>query len=246
MKFDKLLTHKYKKEIQKFVFDDEPATKIASWVNNTVDGDADIPQDEKIDHYVRENEIREYKKLLKEKAVETVLKIKESSSTATEEVDGRQVEVPLVTAVDFLNGTARTQVTHSDAPMVSKLIEKDVEKNILDVNATLLNVLNNVQSQLEELKITNQVDNDPATQRLILGYWTEIRNTIKDYSKILGVEEYLKEKARNSANKQQNALTLEKKEALRDLLRETLAQAPTETVPMMLKRLDDILGDIDA
>lgn len=243
MKYEKILTNKYRKQIDKMCFEDLPAVKIVNWVNNSVDSDTTIPADEKMDFYIKESDIRAYKDLLKEKSASIALTIKKNNPG----VESESGELPEsnVTSTDLITGDKRVAVRFDEGAIGKRIIETDVERNLLDVNATLLNVLHEIQGKLDDLKKVN-VDNNPAYERIVLGYWAEIRNTVKDYAKILGVEEYLKEKAKSSAGKGQDTLTLEKKEALRDLFRETLAKVSTEDIPVFLKKLDIIVGDIDA
>ena len=238
MKCEKILTHKYKKQIDKMCFSDDAATKISNWVNNTVDADAEIPADEKLDYYIKETDIREYKKILTEKAADMALRIKSTNPEVTSSVD----PIGPIQAEDGSISTA--VVSLSEDRIVTSLIEKDIGNNLLDVNATLQNLLQEAQSQM--VAIQQSGNTDISTQRVVLGYMTEIRNSIKDYSKILGVEEYLREKAKQSVHGNTNSLTIEKREALRDLIVEVLKVADLTAIPTILHKLDKIIGDVNA
>jgi hypothetical protein len=240
---EKVITHKYKKQIDKLCFSDESATKIINWVNNTVDGDAAIPQDEKMDHYLKESDIRDYKKILTEKAINMALKITGGDGSKLSVDD---VPVSAVQILDKDSDIRTSVVSLSESRMIGSIIEKDVERNLLDVNASLQNLLKEAQENMRDLK--RMGPDDIPTQRIVLGYVTEIRNAVRDYSKILGVEEYLKEKAKASAmvSSQKNVLTEDKKMQLMELLREVLSDVATEKIPGVLCKLEGIIGDVDA
>lgn len=236
---EKIIQHKYKKQIDKMCFADEPATKIVNWVNNTIDADASIATDERMDHYIKEADVRTYKKVLSEKSVEMALRIKKSDGETIDTTD-----TP-ITAVQVMDKDISARVVSlSDNKVLGALIQKDAERNILDVNITLQNMLREAEVQYDEVK---NLGDDMGAKKVMLGIMTEIRNIIKDYSKILGVEEYLKEKARAKANQHgDNVLSEDKRNALRDVLREVLSKVDIEKVPTILNKLDGILGDIDA
>lgn len=216
MTFDSIIKHPYKAKIDKMLFDGESPANVVAWVRNTVDEDESIPLDKKIDYYLGESRVAKYKKFLKDEASKAL--------TVTSQPEGTK-EVVLDT----------TQITAS-------LVKKDIQKNIIDLNSTFLNLFSKVQERLEKMEEKAEFIDNPYHEKIIQGYVQELRNLLKDYARISGLENFYQKIGEAAGTQKVKTIMSEKvKEAMKQLIRDVLAEVEPNKIPTILERFEKIL-----
>lgn len=216
MKFDSIIRHPYKEKIDKMFFEDESSSTVATWIRNTVDEDDTIPIDKKIDYYLGESVLSKYKKFLKEEAAKALTVVSKEGNTK---------EVVLDT----------TQIT-------SSLVRKDIQRNIIDLNNTFLNLFSKVEERLEKMEEKSEIVNNPFHEKIIQGYLQELRNLLKDYSRISGLENFYQKIGEVAGGQKVKTIMNEKvKEGMKQLIRDVLAEVAVDKIPSTLEKFEKIL-----
>ncbi len=228
MRFEDVLFHPYYDTIKKKCFDDEPATQISNWVKNTVDQDANIEADKKEEYYLSDKKINAYKKLLMEQTKEI--------STSIERA------MPSTAPAKVVDGTVVTDEKRVYAP----IIVKDVERHVLNINESFLNLFNLVQSRLLELMSKSEDFQgmiDLGLEKTIRGYMSELRQIFDLYCKMTGREEFAKTLGAKAGQAvAENILSETKVYKLRLFIRDLLAEVDPQQISSKLAELDDILN----
>lgn len=216
MTFDSIIKHPYKAKIDKMLFADESPANVVSWIRNTVDEDESIPVDKKIDYYLGESRVAKYKKFLKDEASKALTVVAQPEGTKEVVLDTIQV--------------------------TSSLVKKDTQKNIIDLNSTFLNLFGKVQERLEKMEEKAEFIDNPYHEKIIQGYVQELRNLLKDYARISGLENFYQKIGEAAGTQKVRTIMSEKvKEAMKQLIRDVLAEVEPTKIPVILERFEKIL-----
>lgn len=216
MMFDSIVKHPYKAKIDKMFFEDESPANVASWVRNTVDEDETIPLDRKIDYYLGESRLAKYKKFLKDEASKALAVVSTKEGVR--------------------------EVVFDSAQVTSSLVRKDIQKNIIDLNTTFLNLFDKVQERLERMEEKAEFIDNPYHEKVIQGYVQELRNLLKDYSRISGLENFYQKIGEAAGTQKVKTIMSEKvKDAMKQLIRDVLAEVSPSKIPIILERFEKIL-----
>lgn len=229
MKFEEVLLHPYYDTIKQKCFDDEPATQISNWIKNTVNADPNIPDDKKSDYYVSEKKISAYKKLLKEQTRDMLVNMEKPIAViTTQPISPKQIEV-----------------NYNEGAILKPIISKDIEKNVLKVNETFLNLASTVEDLVQKLiKEESQLGvRDTGMIRTIRSLLAELRQLLELYCRLTGREDFAKSLGSNLG--EATAKTIMSKETegkLKKYIRDILSDIDPEKVPKILEDLEDILN----
>jgi hypothetical protein len=225
MQHEKILTHPYFKKIQDMVYEDETLVKIANWIRNTVDEDDNIAIDKKSDFYIKEQDIGEFKRTLQQEVASVIVTAQENALVPS---DTRTASVE----------------TDTKGTVTSSLVVHDTEKRILNLNETFLNTFNRVQERYDLLaaQISEQKTSNPYLESILQKYISELRNLMKDYAKISGLEAFYQKLGNNAGQVQAKTQLSEKtKTELRKLLKDVLGEVNPSRIPEVLLKLESIL-----
>lgn len=216
MTFDSIIKHPYKAKIDKMLFEDESPANVAAWIRNTVDEDETIAVDKKIDYYLGESRLAKYKKFLKDEASKALTVVSKEEGTREVVLDA-------------------THVTGS-------LVQKDTQRNIIDLNTTFLNLFGKVEERLEKMEEKAEFIDNPYHEKIIQGYVQELRNLLKDYSRISGLENFYQKIGEAAGTQKVRTIMSEKvKDAMKQLIRDVLAEVEPGKIPVILERFEKIL-----
>jgi len=230
-KYEQVLFHVYYEKIKQMCFDDEPGTKIASWVKNTINADENIPADKKEEYYLTDKTINSFKALLKEQTQDITVKM----PTA---------QVMTAASVPALIGNTKPET--NEKKVYAPIIAKDVEKNVLAVNETFLNMFTLCQQRM--LALMEKADQfegftDQSLERTIRGYMSELRQMFDLYCKMTGREEFAKALGAGMGNAVvQNMMSDTTKAKLKTYVRDLLAQVSPDEIPTKLAELEVIIS----
>jgi len=229
MKFEEVLLHPYYDEIKKRCFADEPATEISNWVKNTVNSDPNIADDKKTDYYISDRKINAYKKLLQEQTKDIMVSIEKPTAViSTQPVVMNQVDIK-----------------YNEGAVLKPIVAKDVERNILKVNETFLNLTSTVEDLIQKLlKEEAQYGiRDTGMIRTIRSLLAELRQLLELYCKLTGREDFAKSLGSNLGEATaKTVLSKETKEKLMIFIRNILSDIDPESVPKLLAELEGILN----
>ena len=216
MIFDSIIKHPYKAQIDKKFFDGESPADVAHWVRNTVDDDDAIPVDKKIDYYLGDSRLAKYKKFLKDEASQAII-------ISTQDDGSKAVVLPA-------------------QKIISSLVRKDTVKGIIDLNSTFLNLFDKVQERLTHMELKAEDTDNPYHEKIIQGYVQELRNLLKDYARISGLESFYQKMGSSAGTQKVKTIMSEKvKDAMKQLIRDILAEVEPAKIPTILERFEKIL-----
>lgn len=230
-KYETILFHPYYSDIKKKCLADEPGTKIANWVNNTVDSDPEISEDKKREYHVNSKKVNMYKDLLKEQTKDILVKM-----------DGK---VPIPTTAPMTQKVA-AEVEPNEQKVYAPMIVKDVENRTLDVGETFLNIFTEVQNLVIDLRQkSNEFQNmDTGLVRTIFRGLAEMRQMFELYCRMTGREEFAKAVGTAAGQRAaENKLSETTKHKIKEWARDILADVNPNAIPKKIAELEEILSD---
>lgn len=236
---DSVLTHPYKKDIERMCLSDEPINKIVNWVKNSVDTDAAIPEDQKDSYYLTFTKISNYKSVLRAKTGEMLVNVEQPKVITGDVIDPSSI-----------NPNALTKpigMMFNDANMYSRIIATDADKGLLNISKTVDNLAKKVERRIEviEQQLDGQIGIDVDVEKSYRGYMVELRNLLKDFSEITGYKDFYKklgeQMGQQAANNQMDKKT---KTRFKEFARKLLSEVDkVELIPQYLKELEEIIGE---
>jgi len=240
MNLDDVITHPYRKEIEKMCMDDEPVNKIVNWVKNTVDTDDKIAADQKEGYYLTFTKINNYKKVLRERTSEMMVKVAQPKITVGNVVDPATVD-PAVLA-----GTNSVKDALNDEAMYKAIISKDADKGLINLSKTIDNLAKKIEARIEriEMEQDGQIGIDVDVEKSYRGYLVELRNLLKDFSEITGYKDFYKKLGEQMGQQAaSNTMDKKKKAQLKEFARKLLSEVDkVDLIPTYLKELEEVIG----
>jgi len=231
MGIESILTHPYKKKIDDMCMQDEAATKIVSWVKNTVDEDLGIPEEKKQSYYLTYGKVCDYKRLQRET------------------VGGMAVAVA-GPKTDIIN-PEDVSIDYGENAVNLKLVEEDAAKHLINTIKTFSNLANALQDRAGKIKQRLDLEGDTMDvkdltlmEKNLRGYFVEMRNLMKDYNMQTGSADFFKKLGEGLGEQAaKNVLDKPKQEEMKNLITDILKEVEdVDKIPRYLQRLEEILN----
>jgi hypothetical protein len=227
MSIEDIFQHRYFKKIKEMCLNDDPQVEICNWVRNTVDDDDSIPMDQKMDHYITERKVADFKKLLKEEAGRIIIDTQTEAFTPAAET--------------------KALVTGDKTAVAKALVTQDLKNNIIDINQTFMNLFLQAQEKMNELESERDAKSGKMSafdKKMFQSYISELRNMLKDYARITGIENYLQKRGSFAGKDEAKInLTEKAKTQIREWARKILAKVAPDEIPVLLTELEDVFDD---
>jgi len=135
-------------------------------------------------------------------------------------------------------------IQHNEGAVLKPIISKDIERNILNVNETFLNLASTVEDLIQKLlKEEAQFGvRDTGMIRTIRSLLAELRQLLELYCKLTGREDFAKSLGSNLGEAAaKNIINKETKEKLMVYIRNLVADLNPEAISKTLAELEAIL-----
>ena len=241
MNIDDVITHIYRKEIERQAMDDLPVNQIVNWVKNSVDNNPDIPAEQREGHYLTFTKINNYKKVLREKTGEMLVSIEQPKVLTGDVIDPSQVNPNLLSGGDGMGA-----MSFNDGAMYKAIISKDADKGLINIAVTVDNLAKKIEKRMAKIEeeLDGQMGIDVDVEKSYRGYLVELRNILKDFSEITGYKDFYKKLGEQMGQQAANSMLDKKtKGKLKEFARKLLSEVDKiDLIPQYLKELEEIVG----